>query len=91
MAEAYRQFAVEGRWQDCRIALEPLERLGALVEGMTLDEATDVVWSTLSPDTHHLLVHVRGWTTERFAEHAASVLASSLLGQLRPSWANSVE
>ena len=85
VAQAYRQFAIEGRWQDCRLAVEPLERLGALVEGMTLDEATDVVWVTLSPDAFQLLVVERGWTTERLAQHAASVLTSSLLGQLRPS------
>ncbi|MDQ2679313.1 MAG: TetR/AcrR family transcriptional regulator [Actinomycetota bacterium] len=84
VADAYRRFALLGRWEDCRRAVEPLARLDALVDGLGADEATDIVWATLSPDAFQLLVVERGWTPERFADHAASALSATLLGRLAP-------
>ncbi len=77
---AYRQFAIDARYQPHRKAGRRLARLGALADGVSARMAADALWTILSPDTYHLLVDERGWTSARFAEWALHTLRASLLG-----------
>ena len=52
---------------------------GHLRRGMTLDEATDVMWAFSSPELFDLLVLRSGWSPERFGQYVADSLESALL------------
>jgi AcrR family transcriptional regulator len=56
-----------------------LQRRGYLREGVTLAEATDVLWTCSSVELYELLVLQRGWSRRRFAEFVADFMISSLL------------
>jgi AcrR family transcriptional regulator len=58
---------------------EFLASRGYLREGVTLDEATDVLWTCSSVEIYELLVLQRGWSAERFAEFLAAFMISPLL------------
>lgn len=48
----------------------PVQRFaanGSLREGVTPDEAADVLWLLVTPSTYHSFVVDQGWTPERFA------------------------
>jgi AcrR family transcriptional regulator len=53
---------------------------GALRRGLTVDEATDILWTLCSLAVHDLLVRERGWTSGRYEIW----LAGSLIDQLLP-------
>jgi hypothetical protein len=48
---------------------------------MTAAKATDVLWTVLSPDTYHLLVHHRGWTVAEFEAWATDTLIATLVAK----------
>lgn len=52
---------------------------GPLREGMDPAYAADVVWTLTSPEVHHLLCGVRGWSRERYEEWLRDTLTSTLL------------
>jgi len=52
---------------------------GHLRSGITLKEAADICWTCSSPELYELLVIRRGWTTERYGQFVAEVLAGTLL------------
>ena len=52
---------------------------GHLREGITVDDARDVLWTYSSPEVYELLVVGRGWTTERYAEFLATGTIAALL------------
>lgn len=56
-----------------------LAERGYLREDVTLDEATDVLWTCSSPEIYELLVLQRGWSHERFAHFVANFMITSLL------------
>jgi len=55
-----------------------LER-GHLRTGITLDAATDVLWTYSSPDLYELLVIRRGWSIERYGRFIADAMIAALL------------
>jgi AcrR family transcriptional regulator len=52
---------------------------GHLREGITLDAATDVLWTYSSPELYELLVIRRGWTVERYGRFIADAIIAALL------------
>ena len=52
---------------------------GHLREGITLDAATDVLWTYSSPELYELLVIRRGWSIERYGRFIADAMIAALL------------
>jgi AcrR family transcriptional regulator len=50
-----------------------------LREGVTVDDARDLLWAHNSPELWDLLVIQRGWSPARFASHLADALIDALL------------
>jgi hypothetical protein len=56
-----------------------LKERGYLREGVTLREATDVLWTCSSVEIYDLLVVQRGWPLPRFARFVADFMITALL------------
>jgi AcrR family transcriptional regulator len=56
-----------------------LEERGYLREGVTVREATDILWTCSSIEIYDLLVVQRGWTLPRFADFVANFMMTALL------------
>jgi AcrR family transcriptional regulator len=56
-----------------------LAERGHLREGMTLDRATDILWTCSSVELYELLVLQRGWSVAEFAGFIADFMISELL------------
>jgi hypothetical protein len=52
---------------------------GHLRSGLTLDAATDVLWTYSSPELYELLVIRREWSLERYGRFIADSMISALL------------
>jgi AcrR family transcriptional regulator len=52
---------------------------GHLRKGITLDTATDVLWTYSSPELYELLVIRRGWSIERYGRFIADAMIAALL------------
>ena len=52
---------------------------GHLRKGITLDGATDVLWTYSSPELFELLVVRRGWSIERYGQFIADAMIAALL------------
>jgi hypothetical protein len=58
-----------------------LQQRGYLRQGVTLAEATDVLWTCSSVELYELLVLKRGWSLPRFAGFIADFMIATLLSQ----------
>jgi len=56
-----------------------LQQRGYLRQGVTLAEATDVLWTCSSVELYELLVLKRGWSMPRFAEFVSGFMIATLL------------
>lgn len=52
---------------------------GGLRDGVTVDEAADIVWATNAPEFYLLLVEERGWDPDRFERWLADAWSRLLL------------
>jgi AcrR family transcriptional regulator len=68
----------EQRLIGARMWVSALAEKGPLRQGLDTDQAVDVMWLYMSPDLYHKLVHVRGWTPERYQRWAVEALATLL-------------
>lgn len=57
-----------------------LAERGYLRDDVSLDQATDILWTCSSAELYELLVLKRGWTRSRFAQFVAEFMAAALLG-----------
>ena len=81
--------AAEAVWQDrmayrrvnARRLIERLEEEESLVEGWTVDEATDFAWGVLSVHTYENLVVQQGWTIDQFVSRLGAMLRSVLVAE----------
>ena len=55
---------------------------GDLRPGITLEEVADVLWTYISVELYELLVLLRGWSLERYAEHVTAAITTAIC---RPS------
>ena len=56
--------------------------VGPLRDGLDAETATDIVWIVNDGTLYNSMVHVRGWSHERFQTWRAATLKSQLLGVL---------
>jgi AcrR family transcriptional regulator len=61
-----------------------LKQRGYLREGVSLDEAADVLWTCTSDELYDLLVVQRGWSRPRFATFLADFMITALLPREPP-------
>jgi AcrR family transcriptional regulator len=61
-----------------------LKQRGYLREGVSLDEAADVLWTCTSDELYDLLVVQRGWSRPRFAAFLADFMITALLPREPP-------
>ncbi len=54
---------------------------GYLRKGVTVAQATDVLWTCSSAEIYELLVLQRGWSQRRFARFASDIMIGSLLDE----------
>jgi AcrR family transcriptional regulator len=52
---------------------------GRLRPGWTIDDATAVLWTLLSPATYRLLVHDRSWSARRWSKRTKQLLVDALI------------
>ncbi len=69
----------EDRLERARHHTRFLKERGHLREGVTLGEATDVLWTCSSIELYDLLVVQRGWSLSRFAKFVADFMITALL------------
>ena len=69
----------EVREQRARHHARFLKRRGYLRQGLSLAQATDILWTCTSDELYDLLVTQRGWSLPRFARFLADYLIATLL------------
>jgi len=52
---------------------------GPLRDGLDVATAADMVWTLTSPEVHHMLLEIRGWTREQYETWLRDTLERSLL------------
>lgn len=62
-----------------RVIVEHLARLKSLKSGLSVDKATDVLWTLNHPDVWLLLHDERGWSPREFERWLVSSVSESLL------------
>ncbi len=65
-----------------RLTIQALQRKGQLRDGLTEDEATDLLY-TLNHGTYHTLVDRLGWSTQRYEQWLSQTLIEQLLAPTR--------
>lgn len=78
LAEVARQIEVRRRQNQARL-IASLHRRGTLRSGLSLEEATDVLWAITSYDLYRMLVIEQRWRPERYETWLAELLAQNLL------------
>ena len=68
-----------------RAIAQSLEDKGALLPGLGVDAATDILWLLNISNAWHLLVVERGWAPERFEQWIGDVACAQLLDPLKKS------
>ena len=69
------------RLEDKRLLAQSLASKQALRPGLTVAQATDLLWALGSADVYRMLVVDRGWSAEQYEQWLAASLVHSLLGQ----------
>jgi hypothetical protein len=80
-AEAAELFGTlaEQRARGQQHVVHALHRDGRLRDGLTADEAADIVHALMSPEVYRLFVTGRGWSPSRYEQWAAGALVQQLL------------
>jgi AcrR family transcriptional regulator len=73
------QTSEDQRLTGARIWATALAAKGRFRDGVDVDTATDLLWLHMAPDQYHRLVHVRGWSDERFERCLIDSLTRLLL------------
>ena len=58
---------------------QTLARGGHLRQGVTVEDAAELMWAYTAPELFELLVHKRRWTPERYGAFVADALIAALL------------
>ncbi len=82
---AMRQRLGESRLQDNREVAESLAHKRALAAGITVEQATDLIWTLTSADVYRMLVVDRGWPADRYEGWSESTLVHSILVLVQPT------
>jgi AcrR family transcriptional regulator len=68
-----------------RMIVEAIDRGGGLRAGLTVDAATDMLWTLNHPDVWNLLVLERGWTPDAYRDWLAATTRAQLLAPPKPT------
>ena len=71
----------QGRWRNNRRFIESLQSRGSLRPGLTVEDATDMMWTIQSPATVAALVMARGWSLDRYREWVLDQLEHAILAK----------
>jgi len=82
LAAVWRQIR-DGRRHGLAAFAANLAEGGHLAQGVTLDHATDVLWTYSSPELYELLVLDRRWTLDQYAGFIETGSRAALLGSER--------
>lgn len=66
-------------YANVRRLVEDLRKRGQLRPGLSVGQATDVMWTLNHPRTYLLLVHERGWSPKRYQKWLAEAMERELL------------
>lgn len=69
----------ERRAANMRLLAADLAATGRLRDSLSIDQVTDIVWATNSPEFYTLLVEARGWTTDALESWLADAWSRLLL------------
>jgi AcrR family transcriptional regulator len=69
----------EQRLSGARLWVTAVAEKGPLRDGLDVESAVDLLWVYMAPDQYHRLVHVRGWSADRFQAWLADTLCQLLL------------
>jgi AcrR family transcriptional regulator len=69
----------EQRLARMRHNAEILASRGFLRDGVSVEQAADVMWTLTAPDFYDLVVVRRGWTPQQFGELVATTLSAAVL------------
>jgi AcrR family transcriptional regulator len=86
LAELYRRLH-RSRLDNMTTLIDALAANGQL--RVPAQQALDTVWALTSPELHQLLVHVRGWTRNRYRDWLTDSLSALLLADGPPQPATS--
>jgi AcrR family transcriptional regulator len=78
LADVARQIEARRRQNQARL-IASLRQRESLQPGLSLEEATDVLWALTSYDIYRMLVMERGWEPERYETWLAQLLVQHLL------------
>ena len=78
LADLARQIGARRRQNQSRLIAYLHERQ-ALRHGLSLEEATDILWALTGYDLYHMLVVEQRWSPERYEEWLAQLLRQHLL------------
>ncbi len=78
--EVFEAIGTERRVGAGRVVDMLVAKGGRLRDGLDREAAADVLWVLIDAGLFHLLVHRRGWTTERFGAWLAESIQLELLG-----------
>jgi AcrR family transcriptional regulator len=67
------------RFTGATMMVRQLVERGALRDGVTVEEAVDVIWTLNSVEVWSLLVEQRGWTGQRYADWVGRAMADAVL------------
>jgi len=74
------------RLKGMRRIAEQLKNVGGIRQGLSVEEAGDILWTVNSLAVYNLLVLQRGWSPERYRDWIASTNTRALLpGRSRPT------
>jgi AcrR family transcriptional regulator len=73
------QTSEEQRLTGARIWATALAAKGSFRDDVDVHTATDLLWLHMAPDQYHRLVHVRGWSDDRFQRWLIDTLSRQLL------------
>ena len=69
----------ERRARNMRLFVADVAAAGGLRDGVTVDEAADLVWATNAPEFYRLLVDERSWDPQRFEQWLTELWIRMLL------------
>ena len=61
-------------------SLKMIENSGALLKGLSLSKARDILWAFTGRDMYRMFVIERGWTSEEYEAWLAELLVKMLMG-----------
>jgi AcrR family transcriptional regulator len=64
-----------------RVIVESLDKKSALRPGLSVDRATDILWTLNHPDVWQLLVRERGWTPDDYEQWFGDTACTQLLAE----------